>query len=255
MTLFRHVALLAAFAIPATALADASFWPGERPAASGRPAAAEPAAPTASAVEPPPEAASAPRQPPALMRELTALIESRQVNEMRTTYNGPFAAALFFEPENLNYYVALLKGQDFWWIGRTTDAKEAETLYTRMAAQTVTLAAPDLEKMQLDARIAATRRQLEQARRRQGELAEQLQAQRQVIREGVAAQARLQSETRQLAEERARLQQQLQSISATIDALEAAANKVPNLGAVPGASEPAAEPARSRQRPARQPSR
>lgn len=172
---------------------------------------------------------SAPNKAPALTRELIDLIQGRKLLELRTIYNGPFAASLFFNPENLEYYVALLKHNEFWWISKTTNSQDAESLYSKMATQTIQLAAPTLEKLQLDARIALTQKKLQLAQQKQAELAEQLTAQSRIVREGAAAQSQLQSQAQQLAAERDALQRQLATINSSILGLQSAASRGPDI--------------------------
>lgn len=172
---------------------------------------------------------AAPNKAPALTRELIDLIQGHKLLELRTIYNGPFAASLFFSPESLEYYVALLKHNEFWWISKTTDSQDAESLYSKMATQTIQLAAPTLEKLQLDARIAVTQKKLQHAQQKQTELAEQLSAQSRIVREGAAAQSQLQSQAQQLAAERDALQRQLATINSSIQGLQSAASRGPDI--------------------------
>lgn len=172
---------------------------------------------------------SAPEKAPALTRELIDLIQEHKLLELRTIYNGPFAASLFFNPDSLEYYVALLKHNEFWWISKTTNSQDAESLYSKMATQTIQLAAPTLEKLQLDAKIAVTQKKLQQAQQKQAELAEQLSAQSRIVREGTAAQSQLQSQALQLAAERDALQRQLATINSSIQGLQSAAGRGPDI--------------------------
>lgn len=190
------------------------------------------------ATQSPATIASAPNKAPALTRELIDLIQGHKLLELRTIYNGPFAASLFFNPDNLEYYVALLKHNEFWWISKTTDSQGAESLYSKMATQTIQLAAPTLEKLQLDARIAVTQKRLQQAQQKQAELSEQLSAQSRIVREGAAAQSQLQSQAQRLAAEREALQQQLATINSSIQGLQSAASRGPDIAV----SFPQAEP-------------
>lgn len=187
----------------------------------------------------PPEAA--PARPPVLTRELIDLIQGHKLIELRTIYNGPFAAALFFDPENLRYYVALLKHHDFWWINKTDSAKEAEDVYTKMATQTIQLAAPTLAKIQLDARIAVARKRLQEAQERQAQLLEQMNTQNRIIQQGTAAQAQLTQDAQHLAAEKERLQKELSSVNSAIQDIQTEAAKGPEISLQPSA--PAVPPA------------
>lgn len=184
---------------------------------------------------------SAPAKPPALTRELIDLIQAHKLVELRTIYNGPFAAALFFDQTNIEYYVALLKHNEFWWISRTSNSKTAEDLYSKMATQTIQLAAPSLEKLQLDARIAQAQRKLAEAQQKQAELAEQVSTQNRIVQQGTAEQVQLNAQAQQLAEQRQQLQRALTAVNSTIQTLQGEASKGPDISvAWPDASQSSA---------------
>jgi hypothetical protein len=197
--------------------------------AAGASAPASSAMPRVSTQIEPTNISSAPNKPPVLTRDLITLIQQHKLTELRTIYNGPFAAALFFDPENIEYYVALLKHNEFWWISRTPNGKDAEVLYSKMATQTIQLAAPSLEKMQLDARIAQTRRQLAEAQQKQAELSEQVSTQSRIVQAGTAAQAQLSAQAQQLAEQRAQLQHALTAVNSTIQTLQTETSNGPDI--------------------------
>lgn len=173
--------------------------------------------------------AAAPDRPPVLTRELIALIQEHKLVELRTIYNGPFAAALFFDPSTIEYYVTLLKDKNFWWISKTSVQSDAESLYSKMATQTIQLAAPSLEKIQLDARIALTQKKLTEAQQRQQQLAEQVSTQNRLVEEGTAAQAQLNAQAAELAQQRDALQRSLNAVNATIHSLQSETSRGPDI--------------------------
>jgi hypothetical protein len=174
---------------------------------------------------------ASPSEPPVLTQELIDLIQAHKLVELRTIYNGSFAATMFFNPQTLEYYTALLKGHTFWWISKTGSADDAEKVYTKLATQTIRLAAPELAKIQLDARIAVARKQLEEAQTRQSNLMQQVNAQNSIVQQGTAAQAQLAEEAGRLSAQREQLQKQLAATQNAINSLEQQALKGPDIGA------------------------
>lgn len=191
----------------------------------GSTVAAATASPAAGAIP-----GASPSEPPVLTQELIDLIQAHKLVELRTIYNGSFAATMFFNPQTLEYYTALLKGHTFWWISKTGSADDAEKVYTKLATQTIRLAAPELAKIQIDARIAVARKQLQEAQTRQSNLMQQVNAQNSIVQEGTAAQARLAEETGRLSAQRERLQKQLAATQNAINSLEQQALKGPDIG-------------------------
>ncbi|WP_414040074.1 DUF2968 domain-containing protein [Acidithiobacillus sp. M4-SHS-6] len=172
---------------------------------------------------------SAPAQAPALTEHVLHLIKTHQLVELRTIYNGPFAAAMFFNPQTLNYSVILLKHHDFWWVGETADGHKAEELYTKLATQTIRLAAPDLAKIQLDARIAVAKRSLEAQQKREKELAQQISAQQKIVQAGTAAQSQLLQEAEALDAQRKSLEEQLAATNKAVADLQSKAQAGPSM--------------------------
>ena len=189
---------------------------------------------------------SAPTQAPALTQHVLQLIKNHQLVELRTIYNGPFAAAMFFNPQTLNYSVVLLKHHNFWWVGETTDGHKAEQLYTKLATQTIRLAAPDLAKIQLDARIAVARRSLAAQQKRESELSQQISDQQKIVQAGTAAQSQLLEEAQALDAQRKSLEEQLNSTNSAIAGLQSRAQAGPSLNLsnnqISQSSEPVSRP-------------
>ena len=200
---------------------------------------AAPSAPAVSARQAVPS--TAPAEAPVLTQHVLQLIKEHQLVELRTIYNGPFAAAMFFNPSTLNYTVVLLKNHDFWWVGQTADGHKAEMLYTKLATQTIRLSAPDIAKIQLDARIAVARSSLLAQQKREAELEQQISAQQKIMQAGTAAQSQLLSEAQALNSRRQELQRQLDQTNAAIAGLQSKAQEGPSLGdlqTLPSASAP-----------------
>jgi hypothetical protein len=86
--------------------------------------------------------------------ELTRLIQGASLNELRTTYNGGYGAALFFYPRELTYYVALFQDKHFWRVIKLQDEARAEEIYTSFARQTQQLADVDIRRTKLQAQKA-----------------------------------------------------------------------------------------------------
>lgn len=172
---------------------------------------------------------AAPAEAPILTQHVLQMIKEHRLVELRTIYNGPFAAAMFFNPSTLNYTVVLLKNHDFWWVGQTADGHKAEMLYTKLATQTIRLSAPDIAKIQLDARIAVARSSLSAQQQREAELAQQISAQQKIVQAGTAAQSQLLSEAEALDSKRQELERELNQTNTAIAGLQSKAQEGPSL--------------------------
>ncbi|MVW79783.1 DUF2968 domain-containing protein [Bordetella sp. 02P26C-1] len=91
---------------------------------------------------------------------LRSLIESRQVVELRTTYNGTYGASLLFKPEDLVYYVALFQQKDFWRVVQTLSESQAEAMYRAFSQQSAELAEVEIARIKLQAEYAQSERLL-----------------------------------------------------------------------------------------------
>ncbi|WP_430391644.1 DUF2968 domain-containing protein [Dyella sp. 20L07] len=91
------------------------------------------------------------RAPAGIVDKLRGLIDSHQLAEVRTTYNGAYGASLLFHADTLGYYIALFHGKEFWRVIQTDSFDEAEKIYHAFASQTQTLAQVDIDTMRLDA--------------------------------------------------------------------------------------------------------
>ncbi|QRN55845.1 DUF2968 domain-containing protein [Dyella caseinilytica] len=107
----------------------------------------------ASAADNPAPATSAPaaQGPASIVDDFHQLIDSHQLTELRTTYNSSYGASLLFQPDKLNYYVALFHGKDFWRVIRTGSYDEAQNVYHTFVSQTEELAKVDIDTLRLQA--------------------------------------------------------------------------------------------------------
>ncbi|WP_422506911.1 DUF2968 domain-containing protein [Stenotrophomonas sp. GZD-301] len=83
--------------------------------------------------------------------ELRQLVDSRQLTELRTTYNGSYGASLLFNTSTLNYYVALFHEKEFWRVIKTDSVDNAEKVYRTFVQQTEELAQVYIDTTRLQA--------------------------------------------------------------------------------------------------------
>jgi len=179
----------------------------------------KPAQADATPVEPP-ASAIAPRAPAGTVDELRGLIQSRQVTELRTTYNGTYGASLLFKPDDLEYYVTLFQQKNFWKVVKTGSEKKAEQLYAGYVAQTAQLAEVDIRRIKLQADYAHTEKQLTSRSNRLSTLQADLTAQRQQAQEVAVRQQQAKQEASQLAQQQEDARDQLRALQRQIEALE-----------------------------------
>ena len=167
-----------------------------------------------------PPAASVQTAPNSTVGELQALIQSRQVNEMRTSYNGTYGASLLFQPETLTYFVALFQQQDFWRVVKTDQHAQAEQTYRRFSDETRELAQEELRGVRLQAEYAFTERQLGERAAELTTLQNDLQSQQQ--QESVVAARRQQAKAQAelLAQQQSEARKQLQALQRQIKTIE-----------------------------------
>jgi hypothetical protein len=84
----------------------------------------------------------------ALLRQL---VDTHQLTQLRTTFNGHYGATLFFQPDKLSYYVALFHDEAYWRVIQTDSEPSAETIYKAFAQQSETLAEVDIDALRLKA--------------------------------------------------------------------------------------------------------
>ncbi|WP_345250266.1 DUF2968 domain-containing protein [Pigmentiphaga soli] len=158
--------------------------------------------------------------------ELQQLIQSRSLNELRTTYNGHYGASLLFKPEDLTYYVAMFQQKNFWRVVKTVSESQAEQLYKTFVDQTVKLADVDIRTIKLDAERARTERVIAAQEARLGILQNDLTVQRQQEQEVAARQEQARKEAAALLTERQASRQQLDYLQRQIRSLETQKSRV-----------------------------
>lgn len=90
--------------------------------------------------------------------ELKQMVQSKQLTELRTTYNGSYGATLFFYPQEVVYYVALFQDKRFWRVVKTQDDARAESAYAQFARKSYDLADGEIRHMQLQSQKALLER-------------------------------------------------------------------------------------------------
>jgi len=155
------------------------------------------------------------------MTELQQLIQTKGVNELRTSYNGNYGASLLFKRDTITYYVALFQRQNFWRVVKTQDHVQAERLYKQFVDETNQLAEVDLKRIRLEADYAHTAQQLDQRTDELSTLRNDLEVQRQQQALVTAQQAQAKREAEQLAEQEKQARDQLRALQDQIKALEA----------------------------------
>jgi hypothetical protein len=112
-------------------------------------------APAAMAARGDREAAAEPARSAPVVRntvdELKQLMDSRQLTELRTTYNGNYGASLLFNANTLTYYVALFQEKNFWRVIKTDAVDNAERVYRTFAQQSEQLAQVYIDTTRLEA--------------------------------------------------------------------------------------------------------
>jgi hypothetical protein len=177
----------------------------------------------AAPVTPPAPAATVikPDAPASTVSELQHLIQSHQVTELRTTYNGSYGASLLFKADDLVYYVALFQDKNFWRVLKTRSDSNAEATYRAFAGQSSDLAAVDIQRIKLQAENARSDRLLSQ---RSTELTalQADQALRQQQEQQVAArQQQSREQTQALEDQQKDVRQQLRDLQRQIATLQA----------------------------------
>ncbi|OZI77939.1 DUF2968 domain-containing protein [Bordetella genomosp. 12] len=180
------------------------------------------------AVTPPPPAAPAAPRVSSTATELQGLIQSRQVSELRTAYNGSYGASLLFKPDDQTYFVVLFQHKDFWRVIKTRNAAQAESTYRAFVARSSELAGIEIKRILLQAEYTQAEQQLAA---RNAELAslQADQALRQEQEQQVAArQEQSLQETQALTDQNKDVHQQLRALQRQIDTLQAEQMRINN---------------------------
>lgn len=227
-TPLRFAALAGACA-SMTACALFSPKPVDRPVVAAvqekdAPAGDTPVTPPVAAPVPPP--ATAPSA--STVSELQSLIQARQVTELRTTYNGSYGASLLFKSEDMTYYVTLFQQKNFWRVVRTTSERQAEATFRSFSQESTELAEVEMRRIKLQADYALSERLLT----RRSEQLSTLQADQAIRQQQEQEVVQRQAETRSLAAELARQQddakRELRDLQKQIDALQAEQTRLGN---------------------------
>lgn len=181
---------------------------------------------TAEAVTPPPAPALASKPPTdaaanSTVNELQSLIQSRQVAELRTTYNGTYGASLLFKADDLNYYIALFQQKEFWRVIKTSSEKQAEDTYKSFTAKSAKLAEVDLRRIRLQAESARAGQLLAARNAQLTTLQADLAVRQQQEQQVAVRQAQSRQEAALLANQQKDVREQLRQLQNQIDALQA----------------------------------
>lgn len=153
--------------------------------------------------------------------ELRQLIDSHQLTELRTTYNGGYGASLLFQAEKLTYYVSLFHNKEFWRVIQTDSYNDAEKLYRTFATQTETLAQVDLDALRLQAGQKYAEHMVELNQQRLQNLQRDVNYQQQQSRQVAALQQQAQQDAVSLTAELRATSNQLDTVKGQIRELEA----------------------------------
>ncbi|MCD0505387.1 DUF2968 domain-containing protein [Bordetella petrii] len=153
--------------------------------------------------------------------ELQALIQNRQVSELRTTYNGTYGASLLFKADDLTYYAALFQQKDFWRVVRTESEKQAEETYRAFARQSADLAEVDIKRIKLQAEYARSERMLAERSSELATLQADQSLRRQQEQQVAARQEQARVQAAALSQQQQQLRGELSAMQRQIDALQA----------------------------------
>lgn len=212
------------------------------PVAPAAPAAALPAAsPTASGAAASSSATSSPAAS-STVAELQRLIQSREVTELRTTYNGSYGASMLFKADDLTYYVTLFQQKNFWRVVRTTSETQAENTFRNFVQESASLAEVEMRRIKLQADYAMSERLLSRRSEQLGTLQADQAIRQQQEQEVAQRQAETRSQAAELARQQADAKRELAELQRQINQLEAEQRR---LGSSSGRAAPS-KPARQR---------
>ncbi len=196
--------------------------------------------PTAPGNQSPPEPAPASGGSVAHLRQL---VDSQQLTQLRTTFNGEYGATLFFQPEKLSYYVALFHGQVYWRVIQTDSERSAESIYNAFALQSQKLAEVDIDALRLKAGNAYAEQMVAMNEKRLQNLQQDASRQQQQAREVAAQQQQAQQQAVALSNDLRSSTTQLDAVKERIRALEAQQANPDTV--LPPPEDPAKAPAKS----------
>jgi hypothetical protein len=152
--------------------------------------------------------------------ELTRLIQSGALLELRTTYNGGYGAALFFYPQELTYYVALFQSKQFWRVIKSQDDARAEQIYANFAQQTAQLADAEIKRTKLQAQTAFLQRVIDLSQDRAKRLQADLDVAHAQQQKAADYQRQVRGETTLLHDEEQKAQAQLRDVQRQVQLLQ-----------------------------------
>jgi len=164
---------------------------------------------------------AAPAAPASTVSELQQLIQSRQVTELRTTYNGSYGASLLFQSEDLTYYVALFQQKNFWRVLKTNSENQAEATYRAFSGQSADLASADIQRIKLQAEYARNERLLAKRNAELSTLQADAALRKDQESQVAARQEQARQETQALNDQQQDVRQQLRDLQRQINALQA----------------------------------
>ncbi|GLQ99751.1 DUF2968 domain-containing protein [Dyella mobilis] len=176
----------------------------------------------ACAADNPAPSGSAPAAPAAssIVDDFHRLIANHQLTELRTTYNSSYGASLLFQPDVLNYYVALFHGKDFWRVIRTDSYDEAENIYHTFVSQTEELAKVDIDTLRLQANKQYTDHLVQMNQQRLQNLERDAEYQRQQTQQVAAQQQQAAQQSTSLTADLHASNNELDTVRERIRALE-----------------------------------
>jgi hypothetical protein len=184
---------------------------------------------------------------------LLQLMDSHQLTELRTTYNGTYGASLLFQTDKLTYFVALFHDKVFWRVIQTYSEKDAESIYRTFAAQTEQLAEVDIDALRLQAGKKYAEQMVAMNEQRLQNLQQDAARQQQQAQEVMVQQQQAKQQAVTLSSDLRATSNQLNAVQQHIRALETQQNNpelilpAPTGSAAPDASNasPAVTPASS----------
>jgi hypothetical protein len=176
----------------------------------------------ACAADNPAPAASVPAAPASssIVDDFHRLIQNHQLTELRTTYNSSYGASLLFQPEKLDYYVALFHGKDFWRVIRTDSYEDAQNVYHTFVQQTEDLAKVDIDTLRLQATKQFTDRLVSMNQQRLQNLERDAEYQRQQTQQVASQQQQAEQQSSTLTADLRSSNNQLDTVRERIRALE-----------------------------------
>lgn len=166
----------------------------------------------------------APAPPSSTVAYLQQLMDSHQLTELRTTYNGTYGASLLFQADSLNYFAVLFHDKAIWRVIQTSSEKNAESLYRSFAEQTEKLAQTDIDALRLQAGKAYAAKMVaknqQQLQTLQNDIAHQQQQAKQVVQQQEQARQQavtLSGDLRATSSELSSIQQRIHQLTAQQD--------------------------------------